>query len=402
MHWSYRASVTLASWALMGGLVSAQPAPPASEDCLACHGEPSNARADGRPIFVEPDTFAQSIHSFLACVDCHTDLAALIDYPHADRLAPVDCAICHDAASALATSVHASIPADRGGPATCGDCHGPPHRIRPSAEPDSPTSHLNVAMTCAQCHGDAADPARRGPTVASMFADSIHGQALTRTGLVVAPTCTNCHDSHAIVTRQDPASPVFATNVAATCGSCHAGIHLEYSESVHAAELQNGASAPHCATCHTAHEIAAPESDQWQLSAVEECGTCHREALATYRDTFHGQVTALGFTPVARCADCHTSHRVLRVTDARSPVSAGNRLVTCQTCHPSATPNFALYEPHANKDDPDRLPVLYYAARLMNGLLIAVFGFFGLHTTLWFLRERTGPAADPDDEAKDA
>jgi hypothetical protein len=136
--------------------------------------------------------------------------------------------------------------------------------------------------------------------------------------------------------------------------------------------------------------VAPTQDPQWQLAAVTQCGTCHREALSTYRDTFHGQVTNLGFTPVAQCADCHRSHGVFRVSDPRSTVSAENRLQTCQTCHPSATPNFARYEPHANKEDPDRFPALYYAARFMNGLLIGVFAFFGIHTALWFLRERSG------------
>jgi hypothetical protein len=168
---------------------------------------------------------------------------------------------------------------------------------------------------------------------------------------------------------------------------------------VHGTELQKGtAGAPHCASCHTAHQIASTQADTWQVGAVEQCGTCHREALATYRDTFHGKVNQLGFAPVAKCADCHQGHQVFRITDARSTVSPGRRLATCQTCHPRANANFALYEPHANKEDPDRIPALYHSARLMELLLLGTFGFFGLHTVLWFLRERTGPA-DPEEAA---
>jgi hypothetical protein len=303
--------------------------------------------------------------------------------------------------SGVAKSVHGAIPAVRGGPAACSECHGPPHRIRPSSDPDSATHHLRIAGTCARCHGDAADPKRRGPLVAGAFNDSIHGQALSRAGLVVAPTCTDCHRSHDIVTKRDPASPAFTKNVPATCGRCHEGVHRAYAESVHGAALSAGnLGAPQCASCHTAHQIAPTETERWQVGAVEQCGTCHKEALNTYRDTFHGQVTALGFTPVAKCVDCHESHRVFRVADARSTVSAQNRLATCRTCHPSATPNFVRYQPHANKDDPERLPALYYAARLMNGLLIGTFVFFGLHTLLWFARERTGPPDAPPDATK--
>ena len=353
-------------------------------------------RADGRPVVVEPKMFEASVHGSFGCVDCHADLAKA-ELPHPERLAPVMCATCHDEpAAGVARSVHAAIPATAGGSARCVNCHGPPHRIAPAADPESPTNKLRIAGTCAQCHGDTvAKGAPRGPAVAGLFADSIHGQALSRAGLVVAPTCSDCHQSHAVVRTQDPASPVFAKNVPATCGRCHAGIQREYAVSVHATALEGGApDAPHCASCHTAHSIAATRGDMWQLSAVEQCGTCHREALATYRDTFHGQVTALGFTPVAKCADCHQSHQVFRVTDARSTVSAVNRLATCRTCHPSATPNFARYEPHASTDDRERSPALYYAARMMRGLLFGVFAFFGGHTLLWFARERVWPGDD--------
>jgi hypothetical protein len=238
--------------------------------------------------------------------------------------------------------------------------------------------------------------ALRGPAVAGTFADSIHGVALTRT--TVAPTCSDCHRSHDIRRHTDPESPVHAPNVAGTCGTCHANQQRLYGGSVHAALLQQGhAGAPQCASCHTAHSIRPTASDEWQLSAVEQCGTCHREALATYRDSFHGQVTALGFTPVAKCVDCHESHQVFDTSDPRSRVSSQNLLATCQTCHPSANLNFVRYQPHANKDDPERLPALYYAGRFMNILLFGVFAFFGLHTLLWFARERVGRGRGEDD-----
>jgi hypothetical protein len=273
----------------------------------------------------------------------------------------------------------------------CTSCHGPPHQITPSSDFESPTHKLQIAGTCAQCHRGLAGPgARRGPAVAGMFADSIHAMALERT--TVAPTCTDCHRSHDIVRRTDATSPVHPPNIPATCGTCHTEQHRVYRASVHAEQLAGGnARAPQCASCHTAHRMIATASDDWQLTAVEQCGTCHREALATYRDSFHGQVTALGFTPVAKCADCHESHQVFRVADARSSVSPANRLTTCRTCHPSATANFAQFQPHANKRDRERSPELYYAALFMDGLLLVVFVCFGAHTILWFVRERVGP-----------
>ncbi|MBI3988268.1 MAG: cytochrome c3 family protein, partial [candidate division NC10 bacterium] len=160
-----------------------------------------------------------------------------------------------------------------------------------------------------------------------------------------------------------------------------------YFEGVHGKAVKAGSrSAPVCIDCHTAHEIARVETVAWRLEIVRECGTCHKESLRTYRDTFHGQVTALGFTRVARCSDCHGSHRVLPASDPRSSISPANRVATCQKCHPKANENFARFSPHADPKDKGRNPGLYYAARFMNILMIGVFAFFGLHTSLWLSR----------------
>jgi doubled CXXCH motif protein len=217
--------------------------------------------------------------------------------------------------------------------------------------------------------------------------DSIHGRAVERSGLVVAPTCVDCHGNHDIKRKSDPTSLVYRTTIPATCGKCHAGIRQHYDESIHGAKLKAGdPKAPVCADCHTAHEIQRVETDAWRLAATRECGTCHAESLRTYRDTFHGQVTALGFVRVAACADCHGSHDIQKTSDARSRVSAARRVETCQQCHKSANANFVKFDPHADRHDAARNPALYYAAKFMDGLLIAVFSFFGLHTFLWLQR----------------
>ena len=158
----------------------------------------------------------------------------------------------------------------------------------------------------------------------------------------------------------------------ATCGKCHVGIKQHYDESIHGTALAAGnAKAPVCADCHTAHSIQRVETDAWRLSITNECGTCHAESLRTYRDTFHGQVTSLGFVRVAACADCHGSHDIQKRTDPRSRVSQAHLVETCRQCHAGANANFVRYDPHADKHDRARNPVLYYAAKFMDFLLIA-------------------------------
>lgn len=412
-RWRVALFVSLAAACLASpdALLAQAPASPSNDDCLACHGDSAAARADGRSVAVAPAAFAGSVHGAagLSCVGCHTDLATLGEYPHPDRLKPVDCSTCHDAPVAqVMASAHAAARAGgRGQAAGCADCHGV-HDIRPASDPASRTNHFNVAATCGTCHGPSGT--RRGaPTVLAHFTDSIHGQALAREGLVVAPNCASCHGAHEIRTKVDAGSRVHRNHVVETCTTCHAGIRPSYESGVHAQAVKAGsATAPVCTDCHTAHDIGSVATDRWQLGIIRECGTCHVQSLRTYRDTFHGKVTELGFTRVAKCADCHGAHGILPASNPLSMVSPGRRLETCRKCHASANANFARYDPHADPHDPRRNPGLYYATFFMKGLLGSVFAFFGLHTVLWFPRSlqarrqrRRQPEAaappDPDD-----
>jgi hypothetical protein len=416
MRWGWRDANPIARLVLVwmlgpAALAGAQPAPPTVEDCLACHQDPELRRADGRPVFVDPKKFGASIHGGLSCVDCHADLAA-VELPHAERLRPVACGTCHpEPVAEHAASVHGRArAADPSSPAaTCVDCHGA-HDIRASADPESRTYHLNLPDTCGHCHGNP-DVIKRGHIeigdVVSLYQDSIHGRALARSGLTVAPNCSDCHGAHDIQRLTDPASRVYRGNVPATCGRCHEGVRRQFDESVHGTLLAKGnPTAPACHDCHTAHEIQRTETTRWQLEVVRECGTCHVESIRTYRDTFHGQVTALGFTRVAKCADCHTAHQIQPARDPRSSVAPANLVGTCRRCHAGASENFVKYDPHADKTNRARNPYLYYAARFMRSLLVFVFSFFGVHTALWVAREAghrrrarvraaaEGPAAD--------
>lgn len=372
----------------------AAPKPPTSDDCLACHGDASASGANGRSVAVAPDRFGASVHgqAGIACVGCHADLATATEFPHAEKLAPVACSTCHDAAAAqYETSVHAE--ARRASAlsvaAACKDCHGT-HEIRPSTDPDSSTYHLNLPATCGHCHGNA-DIIRRGRIaigdVVTQFQDSIHGQALAKSGLMVAPDCKDCHSAHDIKRRTDPASKVFRTTVPATCGRCHEGVQRRYLTGVHGDALAKGRpDAPVCVTCHTAHRIQRAEGASWKSQVLAECGSCHPESNRTYRDTFHGQETQLGFMRVAACADCHGAHDIYPKSDVRSTVSAARLVSTCRKCHAGANASFAKYDPHADRHNQGRNPLLFYASKFMEALLIGVFAFFGIHTTLWSSR----------------
>ena len=391
-----------------------QAAPPTNEDCLACHGDPSAVGANNRSVAVKPEAFAASIHgqSGISCVDCHRDLAAATEWPHPEKLQPATCATCHEpAVQQYDQGVHAVARRSGGNAvaATCADCHGA-HDIRPSADPDSATHHLRLTATCGKCHqnDEIVKRGRIAGSDVSRFQDSIHGQALSRSGLVSAPNCADCHGFHDVKRKTDPTSRVFRTAVPETCGKCHEGIELRYAAGVHGTALQKGNPlAPNCVSCHTAHGIVRTESESWSLQVLKECGSCHAESIRTYRDTFHGQVTQLGFVRVATCSSCHGAHDVFPKEDPRSMVSSAKLVETCGTCHPGANESFVQYDPHADRDNRARNPLLYYAAKFMHALLIGVFLFFGIHTTLWFSRSvplgRRKPKPEPpDDEGAEA
>lgn len=367
------------------------PAPPANTDCFACHEDDSAARADGRPVVVKQAVFEKSVHGPLGCVDCHQDLAKMTELPHPEKLAKVDCATCHtDSVEKYKAGVHASARAKGTTVAArCVDCHGM-HDILPKIDPQSHTYHLNLAATCEKCHGNAEIIAKGGipGDVTKAFQDSIHGRALSKAGLMVAPTCSDCHSAHDVRPKQDPQSLVAHQNVPATCGKCHEGIANRFNAGIHGQTLAKGnLKAPACQTCHTPHAIRRAEESGWQLNVINQCGNCHAERIATFRDTFHGQVTSLGSRGVAGCADCHGPHEVLPSSDPRSMIAPANLVATCGKCHEHANANFVKYDPHADKHSRTRNPMLYYTAQFMSLLLLGVFSFFGIHTTLWFTRE---------------
>jgi hypothetical protein len=351
-------------------------------------------------VAVPAQVFAGSVHGVLSCVDCHQDLAAQTEWPHKEDLAPVSCAGCHaDPVETYAVSAHAQARKERpeSQAATCVDCHGM-HDIRPSGDLASKTHHLNLPQTCGRCHGNVELIRREGIRIGNVlaeFQDSIHGRAIARSGLSVAPNCGDCHGSHEIQKRDVKTSHVFRANLPGTCGKCHEGIHRDYGAGIHGSKLQDGVStAPVCSDCHSAHSISRTDVPGFWQSVIQECGTCHADKVETFRDTFHGQLTSLGFERVARCADCHGAHDIRPASDPASMIAPGNLVRTCSQCHEGANANFVKYDPHADKHDRERNPTFYYTARLMTGLLTAVFVFFGIHTALWglrSLRERRRP-----------
>lgn len=370
------------------------PALPNSE-CMDCHEAEFKSRKKGQPkewVGVRPEAFAKSVHGKLNCVDCHNTLK---ETPHDSKLPPAQCASCHEkAATQFGTSIHGmSQKLGNTQAASCATCHGS-HEMVPVKQADSPVFKLNLPKTCGTCHDDPklAKDFRMGQTAAAEhYLDSIHGKALVKMGLIVAPSCNDCHGVHDIKRSIDKDSHSNHANIAKSCGNCHVGIEETYNTSVHGQLLTKGdGKGPVCTDCHSAHDIEKPATAHFKGLSDQSCGKCHEDRLTHYRDTYHGKAMALGrpnvASDVAACYDCHGHHDVFPVSDPRSRLSKDNIVNTCAQCHAGVNQQFTTYQPHANPLDGENYPILNKVFLFMTALLIGTFGFFGLHTLFWLFR----------------
>ncbi len=375
-------------------LIKTPPAVP-SQECWDCHEAEFKAPKRGQPkqwVGVRREHFAQSVHASLDCVDCH---ASIKEVPHEKTVSSAQCATCHEQAVAqFGKSIHGmSHEMGSSDAASCASCHGT-HYIVSAKQPDSPVFKFNLPQTCGRCHDDAklASEYRMGQTkAAGHYLDSIHGRALVQMGLIVAPTCNDCHGVHDIKRSIDKDSHTNHANIAKSCGNCHFGIEEIYNQSVHGQLLLKGdKNGPVCTDCHSAHDIEKPATAHFKANSDRSCGKCHADRLEHYRETYHGKAMALGepnvAPDVAACYDCHGHHDVLPVSDPRSHLSQEKIQSTCARCHPGIGPKFTQYQPHANPLDAENYPLLNKVFWFMTLLLVSVFAFFGLHTLLWLVR----------------
>jgi predicted CXXCH cytochrome family protein len=181
------------------------------------------------------------------------------------------------------------------------------------------------------------DPGLRVDQVAEYWT-SVHGQRLRSTGDPAVATCIDCHPAHGIRPRDDPASTVYAANIVATCGRCHADTErmagrdvrtdqvAEYSASVHGRLLleDGDLTAPVCNDCHGNHGAAPPG-----LASVRNvCGQCHSVMADYFDQSAHGEV--FNDNDLPGCATCHDHHAVQPASDATLGERSGD---VCARCH---------------------------------------------------------------------
>jgi tripartite ATP-independent transporter DctP family solute receptor len=332
------------------------------------------------------------------CTSCHAthNMRAVSDplsLAHPSQLTTT-CGACHQQQrDALLADVHSQAgekdAQGRGTVLGCAECHGDDvHGMLPVDDRASPAFLNNQVERCGQCHEKDT----------LTYLSSVHGKGLVDSGLLVTAVCADCHGAHGILPAENEDSLLHATNVAATCATCHRFIEERLRTSVHGGGTGPGGVSEHaapggdilrkpsCTDCHQNHDIADPRAPASRQAMTDRCGDCHQDLLRQYDISIHGALTRLGYGPAAKCADCHGDHEIRRLSDPESRLSPANRAETCGKCHPGASGNFLDFDPHADHRDPERSPVLYAVYMVLMTFLLGTIGVFGVHSILWFIR----------------
>ncbi|MGO8986108.1 MAG: cytochrome c3 family protein [Terriglobales bacterium] len=374
-------------------------ADPPGAECLACHGDKTfNTTRAGKTVslYVDGKKFATSIHASFGCTGCHADLEGK-DFPH-DKPARVKCGTCHSDEQALySKSLHGKAVArgDALAP-SCVNCHGN-HAIYPVKDPRSAVAPLKVPFVCGQCHSEGTPVSRTRQiaqdNILGNYSESIHGEALLKKGLAVAPTCATCHTAHSILPHTDPASSINRKNIAATCTKCHSQIESVHRKIIRGELWEKQANVlPACPDCHQPHkirnvfyEMGMANADCMRCHANEklrrardgksmfvnideashsvhgkkgiacsqchsevnasrvrpcetitkgvDCTSCHDEIGKLYATSIHGQLNAKNDSNAPTCKECHGTHGILNKQDPQSPTFAVNVPNLCARCH---------------------------------------------------------------------
>ena len=372
---------------------------PGSTECVACHdaGRPTGKREAGVPPAFNAAALRASPHAGLECTNCHADLAAKKDFPHAEKLARVDCGSCHsDEQKQYDQSLHgtAAKRGDRTAP-SCKTCHGTHAVLRPS-NPNSTTSTMGIPQLCGQCHREGSQVSLSHDipqtNILGNYMDSIHAAGLFQQGLVVTAVCTSCHTAHFVLPHTDPRSSIAKANIAKTCTKCHARIESVHQKVIRGELWEKQPNLiPACVDCHQPHEIrkvfysqgmadkdcqkchanptlkaargdsmyvneselahsrhvrvacvqchtgVVPSMDRpcKPITAKVDCSVCHAAQVALYNESTHGQLLAKGSPDAPRCLDCHGSHGILGRIESNSPTFSRNVPSLCAKCHRS-------------------------------------------------------------------
>lgn len=379
-------------------------------DCASCHSDSGGRHVFHPRLALDPVPHGDDT----SCAACHgTHAIAAVDsaaFPFRRARQAESCGRCHPTErDHFAASAHGralAVTADAPG---CLACHEKAV-VNPGGGRDGIALKLAQTALCESCHVSKASVAGqtvRGAHFAAAFEQSVHGAALKR-GEAEAANCVDCHGAHEMNDAMSPGDRMNKLHQAGTCGRCHQAIAADFATSVHAAALRKGnLDSPTCTNCHSEHDIRAhtdPASPVYAGNVARQvCATCHASvaltqkyglstsAFQTFSDSYHGLAVRGGSVEAANCASCHTAHAIKSPLDPTSTVNRANLVRTCGQCHPGANARFTVGPVHANPNAPNggdgASPVLYLVSTLYVWLIVVVVGGMAVHNALDFLKK---------------
>lgn len=157
---------------------------------------------------VDQESYKASVHGTVACISCHNEETKGKSGEELQAEVSENCVNCHTGAG---FDYERSIHSEADYVPNCVTCHGD-HYIVPTADASSPVHPGNVSETCGDCH--------KGQQVS--FEESFHGKAVAL-GSNNAPDCTYCHNSHDVLSGDNPVALISTERKSMLCGECHEG-----------------------------------------------------------------------------------------------------------------------------------------------------------------------------------
>ena len=309
--------------------------------CTQCHAQIEEVHRK----VIKGELWEKEAHVLPACVDCHQ--------PHKVRkvfysqgMADTDCLKCHRE-TGLKASDGRSLFVDeqqhqrsRHAKVACSQCHS---GVNVSLR--RPCEAIAQKVDCGACHTE----------VAQQYARSQHGKLLLA-GDPNAPSCKECHGTHATLGRLETASPTFPTDVPRLCARCHregekAAVRYQgpqhqiiesYTESIHGKGLlKSGLTVTAtCTGCHTAHGVLPrtdPLSSVHRKNVPQTCGRCHHGIQEQFEKSIHHVLEGKTDKELPVCNDCHSAHTITRADAEGFKLDIMQK---CGRCHGEITKTY--------------------------------------------------------------
>ena len=177
--------------------------------------------------------------------------------------------------------------------------------------------------------------------------------------------CFMCHGQAGLTAGPNGQGPALAPVDQAT-----------FTKSAHGAQA--------CVSCHfdqsqLPHPALAPAGT---AVTAADCATCHKEAVAGYRESPHGTMADLKDSKGPTCESCHGNIHAIK------PVASwtnDERAAVCAKCHSGAGTGFLKALSH-KAPSPSHLPLEYFAGHFLTVLAASSLAFGIIHVELDLLR----------------